>query len=113
MKIVKIRKRLARLFEFQWLLTRPDADPTAVSSLAKKLEIPPSAASLPKVKQMIAATKKLLDEVEYANRTEVFKKWQDHLRSDPEAVSRWLKTRDMCSVDVVKGRDSTVHTLGM
>ena len=112
MKVVKIRKRLARLYEYKRLLTRPDGwdqHRVSVNSLAKKLDLPVGPGALPKLTQEISSTRLRLDEVERSTRNEVLKQWRERLRTDPKAVSRWLKSRDTCCVDIVKGADSTVH----
>ena len=113
MKVLKLRKKLARLFEFKRLLARSGSEvqtQDVLQNLAKKLRyFDVSVQILPEVVQHISRVKQELQDTETETRKQKLKKWKEHITNDHEELGRWLKARDRPNIRAVAFNNKTCH----
>lgn len=113
MKIIKLRKRLARTYEFQRLLLRQNPwvhKEVALAGLAKRLQygcVSPQV--LPKVRQDINRLKTDLEELDKQDRNERLKKWKDDLIHNPKSLGNWLRARERPCITKVQFDQTFCH----
>ena len=113
MKIIKLRKRLARTYEFQRLLLRQNPwvhKEVALAGLAKRLQYDcVSPQVLPKVRQDINRLKTDLEELDKQDRNERLKKWKDDLIHNPKSLGNWLRARERPCITKVQFDQTFCH----
>ena len=113
MKIIKLRKRLARTYEFQRLLLRQNPwvhKDVALAGLAKRLQYDcVSPQVLPKVRQDINRLKTDLKELDKQDRNERLKKWKDDLIHNPKSLGNWLRARERPCITKVQFDQTFCH----
>jgi len=113
MKIIKLRKRLARTYEFQRLLLRQNPwvhKEVALAGLAKRLQYDcVSPQILPKVRQDINRLKTDLEELDKQDRNERLKKWKDDLIHNPKSLGNWLRARERPCITKVQFDQTFCH----
>ena len=113
MRVLKIRKKLARLYEFKRLLVSADSGmqtKDALQNLARKLRlVDVSFQGLPVVVQLITEVKQELRDTETETRKQKLKKWREHITNDHKELGRWLRARDRPNVAAVSFQNQTFH----
>ncbi len=111
MKILKLRKKLARLYQMNRLLCCTHGwknHEEEVRSLTNKLGLgEPSAGLLPVIHSQIMETKELLSSQVQETRKVRLKTWKENLRRNPGAMGRWIKAFDAPKVQEVTNGTET------